>query len=355
MKMSRPDENKNEHPVVHPIPPVYRADSRILILGSFPSVKSRETGFFWPSAEPFLESDGSRVRGRGAADRGRGRRRFCSGIISLSGMWGSRPASSQARAMQHPRCCAESAAGHFWNAPTSGRFTATGRPRGSITGSTRRSSWDGKRFVFRRRVPRTPHGLWSGCLASGASAEKSYETESDRMKKEYETVWEIFNECANNQMRDVFFDEIKTVSPEAYIRQKFPDKNLNTKKRWKRTDLWSLTLRPPASAGGLRLQKSESRRKYQKSGEKNDREEKHTHVHVLEDGTVIEHSHDHAHGHHHTNTKAVLNRLSRAIGHMEWMRRMVEEGRDCTEVLIQLSAVKAAVDNFRKNYPGGSH
>lgn len=46
MKMSRPDENKNEHPVVHPIPPVYRADSRILILGSFPSVKSRETGFF---------------------------------------------------------------------------------------------------------------------------------------------------------------------------------------------------------------------------------------------------------------------------------------------------------------------
>ena len=45
--MSRPDENKNEHPVVHPIPPVYRADSRILILSSFPSVKSRETGFFY--------------------------------------------------------------------------------------------------------------------------------------------------------------------------------------------------------------------------------------------------------------------------------------------------------------------
>ena len=38
--MSRPDENKNEHPVVHPIPPVYRADSRILILGSFPSVRA---------------------------------------------------------------------------------------------------------------------------------------------------------------------------------------------------------------------------------------------------------------------------------------------------------------------------
>ncbi len=33
--------------IVHPIPPVYDAYSRILILGSFPSVKSREAGFFY--------------------------------------------------------------------------------------------------------------------------------------------------------------------------------------------------------------------------------------------------------------------------------------------------------------------
>ena len=33
--------------VVHPIPPVYDRESRILILGSFPSVKSRESGFFY--------------------------------------------------------------------------------------------------------------------------------------------------------------------------------------------------------------------------------------------------------------------------------------------------------------------
>ena len=32
---------------VHPIPPVFDSDSRILILGSFPSVKSREAGFFY--------------------------------------------------------------------------------------------------------------------------------------------------------------------------------------------------------------------------------------------------------------------------------------------------------------------
>ena len=33
--------------IVHTIPPVYDANSKILILGSFPSVKSREQGFFY--------------------------------------------------------------------------------------------------------------------------------------------------------------------------------------------------------------------------------------------------------------------------------------------------------------------
>ena len=32
---------------VHPIPPLYDAQSRVLILGSFPSVKSREAAFFY--------------------------------------------------------------------------------------------------------------------------------------------------------------------------------------------------------------------------------------------------------------------------------------------------------------------
>lgn len=63
-----------------------------------------------------------------------------------------------------------------------------------------------------------------------------------------------------------------------------------------------------------------------------------------------EHTHEHSHGHthSHTHTKAVLNRLSRAIGHLESIRRMVEDGRDCSEVLIQLSAVKSAINNTGK-------
>ena len=78
-------------------------------------------------------------------------------------------------------------------------------------------------------------------------------------------------------------------------------------------------------------------------------EAKETHVHVLEDGTTIEHSHgEHGHHHSHAQTKAVLNRLSRAIGHLESIKRMVEDGRDCSEVLVQLSAVKAAINNTAK-------
>ena len=33
--------------MIHPIPPLFDGHSEILILGSFPSVKSRETGFFY--------------------------------------------------------------------------------------------------------------------------------------------------------------------------------------------------------------------------------------------------------------------------------------------------------------------
>ncbi|MCI8994572.1 MAG: metal-sensing transcriptional repressor [Lachnospiraceae bacterium] len=74
----------------------------------------------------------------------------------------------------------------------------------------------------------------------------------------------------------------------------------------------------------------------------------HPHTHIGEDGTEYTHVHEHTHAHTHQNTKAVLNRLSRAIGHMESIKRMVEEGRDCSEVLVQLSAVKAAINNTAK-------
>ena len=34
--------------------------------------------------------------------------------------------------------------------------------------------------------------------------------------KEYEVIWEIFNKCPRNQMRDVFVDEVEIEDPEEY-------------------------------------------------------------------------------------------------------------------------------------------
>ena len=50
---------------------------------------------------------------------------------------------------------------------------------------------------------------------------------TEAIMKEYETVWEIFNLCPNNQMRDVFFDEIETDDPEEFIKNKFKDKEFS--------------------------------------------------------------------------------------------------------------------------------
>ncbi|SHK35044.1 DNA-binding transcriptional regulator, FrmR family [Anaerocolumna jejuensis DSM 15929] len=74
------------------------------------------------------------------------------------------------------------------------------------------------------------------------------------------------------------------------------------------------------------------------------------HPHIMEDGTTCVHSHEDGteHKHSHQNTKAVLNRLSRASGHLESVKRMIEDGKDCSEVLIQLSAVIAALNSTGK-------
>ncbi len=48
--------------------------------------------------------------------------------------------------------------------------------------------------------------------------------------------------------------------------------------------------------------------------------------------------------HEHKQSKAVMDQLARTAGHVTSIRRMVEEGRDCTEILVQLAAVRAAID-----------
>jgi DNA-binding FrmR family transcriptional regulator len=69
------------------------------------------------------------------------------------------------------------------------------------------------------------------------------------------------------------------------------------------------------------------------------KKEEHTHEHNHE------HDHNHGHTHSHKHTKAVLNRLARIGGHIPAVRGMVEKERDCAEVLIQLAAVRSAIDS----------
>ena len=75
-----------------------------------------------------------------------------------------------------------------------------------------------------------------------------------------------------------------------------------------------------------------------------------THDMMHEQGIAHDHTHQHGHSHTHTHkeTKAVLNRMSKIIGHMESVRTMVENGRDCSEVLIQLAAVKSAISSVSR-------
>lgn len=86
------------------------------------------------------------------------------------------------------------------------------------------------------------------------------------------------------------------------------------------------------------------------SAETCDHEWLHEHGVPHEHAPASGHAHEHGHNHTHTheNTRAVLNRLSRAIGHLQSVRRMVEEGRDCSEVLVQIAAVRSAIDNTGK-------
>jgi DNA-binding FrmR family transcriptional regulator len=57
---------------------------------------------------------------------------------------------------------------------------------------------------------------------------------------------------------------------------------------------------------------------------------------------------DHSHADHHPNKKNVVNRLARMIGHLKGIKTMVEDDVDCSEILIQLSAVRSALNSTGK-------
>lgn len=62
------------------------------------------------------------------------------------------------------------------------------------------------------------------------------------------------------------------------------------------------------------------------------------------------HKHSHDHGHHHSPQvrKKQLNRLAKIIGHLQYVRRMIENDEDCADVLMQLAASKSAINGLGK-------
>jgi DNA-binding FrmR family transcriptional regulator len=52
-----------------------------------------------------------------------------------------------------------------------------------------------------------------------------------------------------------------------------------------------------------------------------------------------------AHNHHpHPQRESVLRRLARIEGHVRAVKRMVEEDKDCPDVLVQIAAIRAALN-----------
>ena len=61
-----------------------------------------------------------------------------------------------------------------------------------------------------------------------------------------------------------------------------------------------------------------------------------------------EHHHAHSHVHDPKEKKRQLNRLSRVIGHLQYVKRMLEADEDCSAVLMQLSAAQSALNGLGK-------
>lgn len=59
-------------------------------------------------------------------------------------------------------------------------------------------------------------------------------------------------------------------------------------------------------------------------------------------------SDQHPHVHSEASRKQILNRLSRLEGHIRGIKTMVQDNRPCPEVLIQVAAVRGALDRVSR-------
>ena len=75
---------------------------------------------------------------------------------------------------------------------------------------------------------------------------------------EYELCCEIFNQCSNNQMRDVDFQEVSVEDTEAYVRSLEPRAEIE--RRSSAAGRWPTTPTPPDCASAILLRHCDRRR-----------------------------------------------------------------------------------------------
>lgn len=68
------------------------------------------------------------------------------------------------------------------------------------------------------------------------------------------------------------------------------------------------------------------------------------HPHAEHDG----HAHDHPHVHSDASLRQIVNRLSRIEGHIRGVKVMVQESRPCPDVLVQIAAIRGALDKVAR-------
>jgi CsoR family transcriptional regulator, copper-sensing transcriptional repressor len=71
-----------------------------------------------------------------------------------------------------------------------------------------------------------------------------------------------------------------------------------------------------------------------------------SHTHAENLPTADEHTHNHVHSK--ESRKGIINRLSRVEGHVRGIKTMVQESRPCPDVLVQIAAVRGALDRVAR-------
>jgi DNA-binding FrmR family transcriptional regulator len=77
-------------------------------------------------------------------------------------------------------------------------------------------------------------------------------------------------------------------------------------------------------------------------------EQAHTHHAHPSSHSQAEQAAQHPHIHSEESLRRIVNRLSRVEGHIRGIKVMVQESRPCPDVLVQLAAIRGAIDRISR-------